>query len=1307
MSNTNITTTTVCPDNKEINPVTGRCVIKCKVGTVRNNITGKCDKDPNVNVKRGRPPKNKPGVQRLPGIPAIVAKVPQGNPKIKVKSPIHKKPASRASQASQASSLASQASSLASRASRASQSSHSSHSSDASNASDRFELYYPDLNDPEFTTKINNNKEFLIHKIPDYPVIKSEQDFDEVSNKLCGKFDKMLYQYFAEQFISYRTPYKSVMLYHGVGVGKTCSAITIAEALLSSQATAEPMIWVIMPQSLKTSFKSQVFNIDDFDTLEGLSGQCTDKTYIRLLNIYKSTFNKDNRNDKDNKEYREKLKSELKALLKTRYDIFTYDRFAKYIKDNYSNKIVENKVIIIDEAHNIRSTNKKVKDTYLALMKCLEKGVNNRLILLSATPMYNEPRDILELLKLLIINDKRTNIIDGNKKIFNNKTFNIEDANVIKLITNLSSTYISYLKGKNPFTFALKLNPSSSGIKVLEVAPKKDMGNNVIKKENLNWLKNIDDEIVISKLGEAQKNMLVKLEKKGMNASSASDASDDDADADDDDDGGQNNNMKLLQPMNIVYDNDIGVKGFYNFFSKTKSEDPIELKYTERYKNALLPDEEHLGKYSGKFLNVCNFIRKSKGIVVIYSRFLLSGIIPIAISLEHLGYSREGTTNILAKADIVKDKPVYEGITVPKYCILTSDKKEYMGNTKIDDLIKVINSPANYNGAKIKVILITPVASEGLSFYNTREIHLIEPWYHFNRADQIIGRGIRNCRHNGLNIENRNVSVFMHASVNDDENRESIDINAFRISTRKYIESKKVDKLIMDNAIDCHLMKNINYFPKTNFKLDNITIETSQGARIKYNFGDKEIDEPKCNGDSPSDSRAVTKLNIRGYRSELYKHLLPSIKNNIRGAIKNIIDSRNVDANANANANRNIYIDLHTLKNHIGYKVDNDILMYALKNILYPNIFINNKYITRYKDGILISPINILSNDRADGANRADNINKIIRYDNSLLLKSIDTNMVAKKATKASPRNARDDSDASDAGNASGNASNASDGEASKNKKAVQKILDKIGIALNDKNHTTLSFYLKVDAEDFKTLIGFILKSYPSTQTDDFEKRLAFLCECMYIQGILIKGEDIPSYTDSNNEYIGYINMYSDNTDEGNQYIQYKDYDDKAVKTVNKVVAIKYRNYTEYLKMIDETQVKSIKDNIKLYNVTTQKEQNVRPASKYITEYFSNRINNKVYIPQLMEKEKTAWGIIARIKNKYVLKIFTTGDGKKTGRVCESYTDEDHKLIITQLASVASADVKMKNKKLLCSHIGDLLLRKNKLILFPLYKPKV
>jgi len=1207
----------------------------CPEGTVLNEKTGRCNKIkkiPENIAKRGRP--KKISVKKITSPKHQVSSDKNISPKHQVSSDKNKLSSSFSSSSSYPS--------------------LSSNNSNNSKQSEHFELYYPDLDDPDFTSKISNNKEFLIHKIPDFPIINSVKDFDEVSNKLCGKFDKMLYQYFIGQYISYRTPYKSVLLYHGVGVGKTCSAITISEALLSSQTTSEPMIWVIMPQSLKNSFKSQVFNIDEFDTFEKLSNQCTDQNYIKLLNIYKSNFNKDNK-DKDNEKLNE-LKSELKAILKSRYDIFTYDRFAKYIKDNYTNKIVENKVIIIDEAHNIRSTNKKVKDTYLALTKCLKAGVNNRLILLSATPMYNEPRDILELLKLLLINDKRNNILNENKKIFNNnKAFNIDDPNVITLIKKLSNTYISYLKGKNPFTFALKLNPSDSGIKVLEKAPIKDPSNKLISKENLEWFKNIDDDIVISKLGQSQKILIDKLENIDIN-------DDIDIEEDDDNDEKQNNNMRLLQPMNIVYDTEIGIKGFYNFFSKTKETDPIELKYFDKYKDALMPDEEHLGKYSGKLLNVCNFIRKSKGIVVIYSRFLLSGIIPIAICLEHLGYTREGTNNILKDANIIKDPPKYEGINNPKYCILTSDKKEYMGNTKIDDLIKIINRDDNYNGSKIKVILITPVASEGLSFYNTREIHLIEPWYHFNRSDQIVGRGIRNCRHNKLNIENRNVSVFMHASVNDDENRESIDINAFRISTRKYIESKKVDKIIMDNAVDCYLMKNINYFPKSIFKLDNVDIQTSQGYRIKYKYGEEEINEPKCNVNNID-----VKIDATGFRSEIYKHLLASIKNKIRAIINNII-------NNNIDNTTNVYIDLDILKNNIGHTIDNDILMYTVKNIIYPNIFIPNKYIIRYKNGLLINPI---ENNRE---------HKIIRFNNDILIKTIeDAN------SKKSNKDIDDKSDGSAGLNID------------ENKKILKKILDKIDIDHNDVNKTTISIYLKINSNEFKILISYILRSYPSNIIDDFDKNIQFICECLYYQGILIKGQDIPSYADNNNEYIGYINMFNENSEDDNIYIQYNEKDKKISK--------KYKNYTEYLKHIDNKQIISIKKNIKLFNMKTNNEQNVGPSSIYIKEFFSNRINNNNYIPSDMTNEKTAWGIIVRSKNKYILKLFTTGDGKKTGRVCETFTYEDHTLFINQLTAEKTTNVaktiKMKNNKLLCNYIANLLISKNKLILYPLYKPKI
>jgi hypothetical protein len=365
-----------------------------------------------------------------------------------------------------------------------------------------------------------------------------------------------------------------------------------------------------------------------------------------------------------------------------------------------------------------------------------------------------------------------------------------------------------------------------------------------------------------------------------------------------------------------------------------------------------------------------------------------------------------------------------------------------------------------------------------------------------------------------------------------------------------------------------------------------------------------------------------------------------------------------------------MYIDFEMLKNSMGNTVDNDILMYAIKNILYPSIFLRGKYITRYKNGILISPIDI-----------QENTNKIIRYDNASLTRL--TRLTDKPSS-------RDDAKQSSSVSVSRDS-------VANDTVIIQKLLDKIDIDFKDINKTAISFYLNITAEDFKVLIQYILKSYPVSAADAFGKKIYFISKCLYKQGILIKSDDIPSYSDNNNEYIGYINMYSENNEVDNTYIQYNENDKKVV--------IQYRSYPEYIKMIDEMQVKKIRESIKLYNATTQSEQNVKPTSSYMTEYFSNRVYNKQYIPNDMTNEKTPWGIIVRSKNKYILKLFTTGDGKKTGRVCDTYTEEEHNTMLRQLIPDGE-NIKMKNKKILCSHIANILLLKNKLILFPLYKPK-
>lgn len=40
---------------------------------------------------------------------------------------------------------------------------------------------------------------------------------------------------------------------------------------------------------------------------------------------------------------------------------------------------------------------------------------------------------------------------------------------------------------------------------------------------------------------------------------------------------------------------------------------------------------------------------------------------------------------------------------------------------------KLINSPANKHGEIVSVVIGSPVISEGLSFFNVRQVHILEP----------------------------------------------------------------------------------------------------------------------------------------------------------------------------------------------------------------------------------------------------------------------------------------------------------------------------------------------------------------------------------------------------------------------------------------------------------------------------------------------------------------------------------------------------------------------------------------------------
>ena len=54
-------------------------------------------------------------------------------------------------------------------------------------------------------------------------------------------------------------------------------------------------------------------------------------------------------------------------------------------------------------------------------------------------------------------------------------------------------------------------------------------------------------------------------------------------------------------------------------------------------------NQENIKKYSGKMHNISTIIKDSKGIIMIYSQYLDGGVVPMALVLEEMGFTRYGS----------------------------------------------------------------------------------------------------------------------------------------------------------------------------------------------------------------------------------------------------------------------------------------------------------------------------------------------------------------------------------------------------------------------------------------------------------------------------------------------------------------------------------------------------------------------------------------------------------------------------------------------------------------------------------------
>lgn len=202
------------------------------------------------------------------------------------------------------------------------------------------------------------------------------------------------------------------------------------------------------------------------------------------------------------------------------------------------------------------------------------------------------------------------------------------------------------------------------------------------------------------------------------------------------------------------------------------------LKYLKEHSDEYLTPRG-LDTYSPKFKRVLENLNddKNRGLHLIYSQFrTIEGIGILQLILEANGFERLVVTKNDTSGEWSMREPVDP--KKPRFLLYTGTETaeereilrniynsqwEFLPSSMADQLRKIAEN--NHMGDVVKIMMITASGAEGINLRNTRFVHIIEPYWHMVRLEQVIGRARRICSHQDLPEELRTVKVFLYMSA--------------------------------------------------------------------------------------------------------------------------------------------------------------------------------------------------------------------------------------------------------------------------------------------------------------------------------------------------------------------------------------------------------------------------------------------------------------------------------------------------------------------------------------------------------------
>lgn len=224
------------------------------------------------------------------------------------------------------------------------------------------------------------------------------------------------HQKVVRDYLMMETPYRGLLLYHGLGSGKTCSSIAVGESLLSNRKVV-----VMLPASLEQNYRGELrkcgdplYMYDQHWRQQSLSEETrplakklgiSDGFLDRNRTFFTTVPGEASNYSSLPRPAQEIIGKQIEDIINQRFTFIRYNglssaNIGKYVPADGSNPYNDS-VVIIDEVHNLISRVSNKSDITRPLYDLIYNATNCKVVALSGTPVINRANEVAFLMNLL------------------------------------------------------------------------------------------------------------------------------------------------------------------------------------------------------------------------------------------------------------------------------------------------------------------------------------------------------------------------------------------------------------------------------------------------------------------------------------------------------------------------------------------------------------------------------------------------------------------------------------------------------------------------------------------------------------------------------------------------------------------------------------------------------------------------------------------------------------------------------------------------------------------------------------------